>query len=407
MTKRRRKRKSIIGRLLSLILWAALLILLAILGMYAGNRYGWLNVSLPWQETEPEEEWDRQKEGYYYAFLTEEEKQVYRAIVRSCEQFVFDVKLNRPVSEDSVFHAAAAVAFDDPEYYWVNSTYTYYRNGNDEVNEIEFESDGTEQQKTEQLRRIAEEVKRQLPEEPYEAYRYLFEYVIDATEYDEAAAESGQNLTSVFFDHRSVCAGYSKAFQYLCRQAGLSCVYVTGTAVTKNGSASSHAWNLIEINNQNYWVDVTWGDPMFEGYATDLKNYNYFCVSDATIHAEHQIETAVKSESGKSPLQVSYPECPDDSLDWYRLNGCYFETFDHNAVRQVIQNSLVNGKELIALKFSSYDVMMDAVSDLIYREQFFAIARDAGVMCRTLSYVTYDGIAAVWIIPGYEVENGE
>ena len=46
-------------------------------------------------------------------------------------------------------------------------------------------------------------------------------------DYDDAA-EDNQNICSVFIGKKSVCAGYSKAMQYLMEKQGLFCTYVTG-----------------------------------------------------------------------------------------------------------------------------------------------------------------------------------
>ena len=53
-----------------------------------------------------------------------------------------------------------------------------------------------------------------------------------------------------------VCEGYSKAFQYLCDLAGLTCYTVTGTMAGGTGEGP-HMWNIVTINNANYLVDVT------------------------------------------------------------------------------------------------------------------------------------------------------
>ena len=63
------------------------------------------------------------------------------------------------------------------------------------------------------------------------------------------------------FDHtganekKVVCEGYAKAFQYLCELAaipGVKCYSVTGTM-----SGGNHMWNVVEVGNARYLVDVT------------------------------------------------------------------------------------------------------------------------------------------------------
>ncbi len=397
--RRNRKKSSGIG--------IFILFLFLFLGIGAAGYFGSIMFGItedPFQKQQETEVWDSAKEGYYYSFLNEAEQQVYRTLLSSCESFEFEIPLRTPVSEDEVFHAVTAVSFDYPKYYWINSTYTYYRNNKDLVTSVKFESDGTEESSLQRIDVITSEVLKDLPEDTYDAYRYLYEYIIDTTDYDAAAAVSGQNITSVFFDHRSVCAGYSKAFQYLCQKAGLYCTYVTGTAVMRDGATGNHAWNMVRINDRYYWVDVTWGDPMFEGYETPSLNYNYFCVSDRFLFAEHQIDNTISSESTMTELPVSYPPCDDDSMDWYVRNGLYFETYDPNSVYPVIRQVVQEESERIELKFGSLDELMNAVSDLIYSENIFTVIYETGKNCTSLSYVTYDEIGVIWIIPEYVMQ---
>ena len=78
-------------------------------------------------------------------------------------------------------------------------------------------------------------------------------------DYDESAPDN-QNIYSIFVNRQSVCAGYSKATQYLLEQLGVFCTYVTG----KTTEGGNHAWNLVKCNGDYYYVDTTWGDPVFQ-----------------------------------------------------------------------------------------------------------------------------------------------
>ena len=51
------------------------------------------------------------------------------------------------------------------------------------------------------------------------------------------------------------------------------------------------------------------------------------------------------------------------------------------------------------MKFGSLDELMNAKGDLINNEQFFRILQSAGVPCTTISYVLFEPIGAIWIIP--------
>ncbi len=408
---RRRKRKSLLTRLLGFFLRVLLLVLLVCLGLYAARRAGILQESepesirpeapavseVPKEQPEAVTEALPGNEAYYYKFLTEDEQAVYRIILQACENYDFEPELRGGTDEDTMYHAVIAFTEDYPQYYWVNSAYTYYRNAFGRIVSLSFPSNGTERETLARIEQTADAVLADCPGSPYEAYKYLYDWIIDTADYDEAAP-NGQNLNGVILDHRAVCAGYSKAYQYLCERAGLFCTTVSGTAVMKDGSYGSHAWNLIRIGDRYYWADTTWGDPMFEGSEAPGKNYNYFCVSDRVINAEHRVETALRNNEERTPLNVGYPTCDDDSLDWYVLNGSYFETYDPEAVRQYILRTAPY-TDRTELKFGSPEVLNEAISDLIYGERYFQILQEAGISCTSLSYALFESLGAVWLSP--------
>ena len=100
----------------------------------------------------------------------------------------------------------------------------------------------------------------------YEKIKYIYETLIRQVEYQEDSGQN-QNIRSVFLEGKTVCMGYSKAAQYLLNRMGIFCTLVTGTV---NGDRpSSHAWNLVKIGEEYYFMDVTWGNP---GYLNPAEN---------------------------------------------------------------------------------------------------------------------------------------
>ena len=91
---------------------------------------------------------------------------------------------------------------------------------------------------------------------------YLYTYVAEHAEYESGPQD--QSMVSFFLDGRTVCAGYSKAYQYLMEKAGIPTTYISGVlnsdeAQTRYGT-NAHAWNMVEIDGDHYYMDVTSGD---------------------------------------------------------------------------------------------------------------------------------------------------
>lgn len=90
----------------------------------------------------------------------------------------------------------------------------------------------------------------------YEKCCYFAFVIALAAEYDDT-----QNSISNYFqvydtlmNGLAVCQGYAQTFYYLCREAGISCWYCSGT----NGGF--HAWNYIDTKEGPVYVDLTWFD---------------------------------------------------------------------------------------------------------------------------------------------------
>jgi len=54
----------------------------------------------------------------------------------------------------------------------------------------------------------------------------------------------------------------------------------------------------------------------------------------------------------------------------------------------------------VDLKFGSPEELQNAVTDLLVNERFFSILQESGIPCTQLSYVLFEPIGAVWILPG-------
>ena len=83
---------------------------------------------------------------------------------------------------------------------------------------------------------------------------------------------------------RAVCAGYAIGYAHLLRQVGVPVDYIVSDSM-------GHAWNAVFINGEWYHVDVTWDDPVINGYNKPERFYHeYFLKSDTAIKSlEHPV----------------------------------------------------------------------------------------------------------------------
>ena len=111
--------------------------------------------------------------------------------------------------------------------------------------------------------------------------------IISATDYgydenEPGSAAKAHSIIGVLSGKGSVCEGYAKTYQLLLNLKGVENIYVTGPA-----SSVRHAWNLVRLDDGNwYWVDVTWDDAGGNNGAA----HTWFCLSDETF-TDHITDT--------------------------------------------------------------------------------------------------------------------
>lgn len=307
-------------------------------------------------------ETDGGHQEYYFKQLDREEKRAYREIlegVRKREE-EFYVTLSADDKVDKVYHA---VLKDHQELFWVHNRETIYKTtfkGRDycllspgysyteeEIKEI-----------SQAMETAFQEVLSLLPAEAgdYEKAKTVYTYLIDLASYE--VSEHDQSIAGIFWKKSAVCAGYAGAAQYLLERLNVPCIYVEGDAAD---SDLNHAWNIVEIDGQNYYMDVTNGDqPEFlEGDAAVLKEhkttmYDYLC----PFPKEYE---AVYTPSG----EFAVPSCSMEDKNFYVLNDACFDTYDWQEIYEYCCMRFDNGAAVVRFKFRTQQEFDRAYKDWI------------------------------------------
>lgn len=300
---------------------------------------------------------EQETEGdFYYCKLSQNEQTVYRQLFQGTK----DMEKNIVVSAGKGEHPEKVyeyLLYDHPELFWcsgssqmtVYSTYTEFSPGYTCTR-------NEKEERQSQIDAAAGEIlsKAALYQTEYEKIRYVYEAVIRSVDYDENAPDN-QNIYSALVGKRSVCAGYSRTAQYLLQQMGVECIYVVGTAQNQQ----SHAWNIVNCGGKYYQLDVTFGDPVFlssesgEDLPQDIIYYDYLCCTDDEILKDHTPDP-----------DIVYPACTSDDLDYYKLTGMYYESYDPEQILSAMNASIYNGDEIFVCKFKDYQVYDMAVKSM-------------------------------------------
>lgn len=298
-------------------------------------------------------------EEYYYDHLPESLHEAYREIYVHIMKNEDSGGFMASITVDDFWRVYYAVLADHPEIFWIGISAQIEESGlTGKVVSYDFETTVPVEARTsmkEKLEAAADECISQISPEAstYQKIKYVYEYLIQTVEYNSGSQDS-QNIQSALLYHSSVCAGYSKAFQYILNRMGLFCTYITG----KIQDGGDHGWNMVRIDDNYYYVDVTWGDPVFANQMDNVDggnviNYNYLCCTENDLFKTH-----VPGDS------IELPACTADDYNYYKLNGYYYEYFDWDTIYNALMNSVWNDASSIVMKFGSQEAYDTAQYEL-------------------------------------------
>ena len=290
------------------------------------------------------------EQGLAYSSLSDGQKVLYLQFLEGVNalQEVFEV---RHATKEDVEPAYHAMVMDHPELFWVDGStrYLYYESSDvvqvtpgycvplDEVEHVRG-----------QIEQVADEFIGSLPADAsdYDKAKAAYEYIINTTDYDISAGQN-QNIQSVLLGHASVCAGYARAYQYLLMRAGVFCSFVEGRIPS---SGEDHSWNIVRMDGEYTYVDVTWGDPTYPGLETENMGISYDYLGLTT-------QEMLRDDHEFSDLDM-WPECESVDCSYYAREGLLFDGYDETTLSEAFWRQANAGIAPIAFKFSdqgSYD----------------------------------------------------
>lgn len=320
--------------------------------------------------------WDREAYAGDFAYLTlnDGEQQVYYEILTAMLEHRESVTVSTldPQALELVYKAVCA---DYGGLYWVSGyVYTQHTVNGTPVS-MDFAPKYT--MDYEQRLKLQEQIDASAKEylagisvtdSDYEKAKYVFETLVQNVDYD-ASAKNSQNILSVFLGRATVCQGYACATQYLLHLLGIQSVIVTGSA---NGQ--SHAWNLVRLDGDYYYMDTTWGNSRYLDSTSRMEkyvNYNYLAVTSEEISRTHTLDNS-----------FALPECVSMDDNYFVKENRYFEEWNPDAAGAVLAEAWNAGKADAAVKFASSELYEKAL-DYFITQQYIAD------YCQNISSVYY------------------
>ncbi len=310
---------------------------------------------------------------YAYEQLQEEEKLVYDEMLETILNHEKTVHLST-IDSEVMQRAYTAISSDYGGLFWVEGyVFTKYTKG-EELVSLEFSPKYTmeKEERQELQKQIDEMVDAWLAgvsfnDTDYQKAKYVYEILALNTEYVEGAKDS-QNIISVFLHKQTVCQGYASAVQYLFNQLGIQSMIVSGKAM-----GEPHAWNLICLDGEYYYMDATWGNNGYrdkEGVETSFIDYNYMAMTTAQMQMGHE-------PNG----EIVLPECTAVQNNYYIKEGYYIETWDPDKIGAMLAPAWEERK-VLTLKFCDENLRGQAF-------QYFIQEAHIADYCSQITQINY------------------
>lgn len=334
---------------------------------------------------------------YYYNRLSDDEKAVYDQIYTAlCNCAESTGALVRDIDVDRCNDLVYLVLDDNPDVFWCANPAAAISYGSNRVaKNVIFKYCMTPAEVKRRKKHIEKAIKPFLKginpsmsdyEVALRAHENIVELIdydsigLDAQERDPHSNSKPDNLRSVygvFVEEKAVCAGYARAYQYMLNRLGIECAYVKGPCL----DGEWHAWNIIKLEGEYYYVDVTFDDRT----NTDVRksgsaetSYDYFCITTQELLKSRNIHKVAE-----------YPECTAVQCNYFVRSKMYFKDYDAARISKIITSAIKAGKKEIALKASNPEVLALVKSRLVNDQGMFDILRSIDSKNQKLSYSHY------------------
>lgn len=323
---------------------------------------------LTYTPEKPDRVLDGMPEYFHYARLTSTCQKAYdqmlEAIRNHDESF-----MSFGCTFDDIQKVSNAIAFDHPELFWY---YNFKMCGAQVI--LRY---GATPEEAQLLQKRIDEVAKQYLEgiedtmSAYDVALRLHVKMINSVDYDtvtlnrekkaggpaEDEIDYLRSICGVFLDGKAVCEGYARAMQYLLQKCGVECAEMAGDIRKENGeSGGGHAWNILKVDGDYYYLDTTWDDSSNTIQA--VKNYNlgfdYFCITTEELLRTRDL----------SHCPTDAPVCNATRANFYYHNDAVLESYDLNKIKTIAQAAAKNKQQFFTFKCKTRELYQDTLSRL-------------------------------------------
>jgi hypothetical protein len=139
----------------------------------------------------------------------------------------------------------------------------------------------------------------------------IHEYLIKTTVYDRNGKYCNTPYGALI-DGKTICGGYSYAFQYICEELDIPCVIAFGTT---DNPDDAHVWNKVKLGDNWYIVDLT-----LDNNDDTIPNYT---PKFSLFTADSEYKGAIEVDFDG----IEEPQATDTKNSYYEATGAAFSDY--------------------------------------------------------------------------------
>ncbi|MBQ8171641.1 MAG: chitobiase/beta-hexosaminidase C-terminal domain-containing protein [Oscillospiraceae bacterium] len=268
-------------------------------------------------------------EKYAYNTLTAKQKKLYKAVYDGVSELdekidVYDLGC----SEDDIRVVFYAVAFDNPQFFWLKTECDYSLLGKTlrSVSPAYLYTKSKAASITKDVEKAAQKIINEAlkKDDLFERVLYIHDTIVNMTKYISDGENHIRGVNGPLLNGEALCEGYAKTFAYLCQSIGIEAVCISGK------SGGDHMWNIVKLDGEWYQMDVTFDDP------TNITacEHTYFCITTEQILKDHKLD---------NPFSV--PDCTATEYSYFEATGTTLYTNVNEAYEALVKQAAANFKK--------------------------------------------------------------
>ncbi len=325
---------------------------------------------------------------YAYNTLTDDEKALYDAIVYCTETMRYRLNADT-VDKKTWSKILGLVYFQEPQLFWLDSSILVGK-----LYFLEYDADKIAKMQKEIDTTVAKIMKdANAKSSTFDKLNVFHDYLVKNSNFQ--LSDSNGTYNSSIYSALSgksgnvQCAGYAKSMKYLCDQAGINCMVVTGT----NKDGVTHAWNIIDVDGAWYNMDVTWDDPILPTPDAKYIRNTFFLVPDKWIKDISHFNINVRDFAFGTVKYFTPPSCTETSQNYFiKKNMVYSDAASAEAaIKAQIDTAVANGGRVIEVRCENKEVY-NAVCKKLKDYQTYAREKNSKIkglsdMCTESMYI--------------------